>query len=118
MRVLAAVVVLMAAACSVGGPTTLPMQIEAVQVRVAESTPPQVTASVRGIIPDACSSFGSVHQQRDGNAIRLTITVRRLDEMACAPRIEIFARDVPLDGPFPAGVYSVSVNGFVTAFVV
>lgn len=106
------------ASCASTGPSgmTHPMQIEDVSVSVAKSLPPQVTAHVRGIIPDGCSALGDIRQERDGSTVRLTITVRRISDGPCIQRVEFFERDLRLEGPFPAGHYVLRVNDLVREF--
>jgi hypothetical protein len=115
--VLAAV---LAGACSAAGPseTIHLMQIEEVDVRIAESEPPQAFAHVRGIIPDGCSVLDAIAQERSGNRVTVTITVRRTTDGPCVQVIETFERDLRLEGAYPAGRYTVRVNDVARDFEV
>lgn len=107
-----------AAACG-ASPTaaveTRLLQVERVEVRVAESFPPQVTAEFRGILPDGCSSLGPTSQERQGNTILVTVTTLRSGEI-CTQVIQIVDQQVRLQGDFPAGSYVVRVNGMEARF--
>ena len=110
----------LAAACSPTRPsdTIHLMQIEDVDVRVAESAPPQAFAHVRGVIPDGCSVLDAIEQQRSGNTVTVTITVRRTTDGPCIQVIEIFERELRLEGAYPSGRYTVRVNDVVRGFEV
>src|SRR5687767_9710220 len=88
-----------------------PMPIEAVDLRVAESSPPLVFAHVRGYLPDACAHLDAIEQRTFGNDVIVTITIRRPNELACAQVIGLYEHDIPLAGPFSPGRYRVVVNG-------
>lgn len=103
-------------ACFSPSDITHPMQIEEVTVTVADARPPQVNARVRGIIPDGCSELAAIDQDREGNTITLSITVRRTSDGPCIQRIEIFERDLRLEGAFPPGRYVLRVNDVVRDF--
>ena len=120
MRAFIVAAAVLAGACSAAGPsdTIHLMQIEAVDVRIAESEPPQAFARVRGVIPDGCSVLDEIAQQRSGNTVTVTITVRRTTDGPCIQVIEVFERDLRLDGVFPAGRYTVRVNDVVREFEV
>lgn len=108
-------------ACGAAGPTaaveTRLLQVERVQVRVAESLPPQVTAEFRGILPDGCSSLGAISQERQGNTIVVTVTTLRSGEV-CTQVIQIVDQQVRLQGDFPSGSYVVRVNGMEARFTI
>ena len=60
-----------------------PIQIDQVEIRLAESFPVQVFAHVRGVIGDGCSSVLPVTQQRDGNTVTLSINRQRPADAIC-----------------------------------
>ena len=110
----------LAGACSTTGPseTVTYMPIEAVDVRIAESFPPQPFAHVRGVIPDGCSALDAIEQSRAGSAITVTITVRRTAEVPCIQVVQPFERNLRLEGAFPAGRYTLRVNDVARDFEV
>lgn len=87
------------------------MPIEAVDLRVAESSPPLVFAHVRGYLPDACAHLDSIEQRMAGNDVIVVIRIRRPNELACAQVVGVYEHDIPLVGPFTSGRYRVLVNG-------
>jgi hypothetical protein len=91
------------------------LQVERVEVRIAESSPPQVTAEFRGILPDGCSSVGAISQERQGNTIVVTVTTLRTGEI-CTQAIQVVDQQVRLQGDFPAGTYVVRVNSMEARF--
>ena len=111
---------LAAGACVMNAPSEIvhDMQIEDVSVRFEPSAPPRPVAHIRGIIPDGCSTLNAVEQTRtgNGNTILVRVTLIRPTEAACVQVIEIFERDVPLEGAFPPGNYLVLVNGVAREF--
>ena len=123
MRSLAGLLLTVVAGCGSGPAapdvTSHAMQIESVDVLVAESSPPQVSARVRGIIPDGCSRAGVVALSRAGNAITLSVFVDRENAgQPCIQIIEVYDRVHRLPGDFPPGHYTLTVNGVIRAFVI
>lgn len=122
MRSAACLLVAVLAACGTAPTaphgTRHPMQIESVEVLVAESFPPQVSARVVGIIPDGCSRAGNVSLTRIGNAITLDLFVHREGNGPCIQVIAIYDRVHRLPGEFPPGRYSLTVNGVIREFVI
>ena len=53
------------------------MRIEAVDLRVAESSPPLVVARVRGIVPDSCSRRVSIEQRPYSTGVQVMVWVLR-----------------------------------------
>jgi len=51
---------------------------------IRESFPPQISANVRGTLPDSCTEIAEITQSRDGNAIAVTIPTVRDPEALCA----------------------------------
>jgi hypothetical protein len=86
-----------------------------IDVRIAESFPPQVFASVRGELPDPCHAIDEVTQERRDDVITVAITLRRSDAV-CPAVIVPVERTVRLEGPLPAGSYVLRVNGLETRF--
>src|SRR5688500_10181941 len=54
-------------------PPRVGMQIESVELHVAETSPPRVIARVRGILPHGCAHAGPVEQFPFRNGVAVTI---------------------------------------------
>jgi hypothetical protein len=98
--------------------TIEPIQIEQVEVRIAESFPVQVFAHVRGIVGDGCSSVLPVEQKREGNTITLTINRQRPTDAICTQIAKIYEETIRLEGDFPVGEYTLKVNSVTQTFTV
>lgn len=95
-----------------------PIQIDQVEVRIAESFPVQVFAHVTGFIGDGCSSALPVEQKREGNTITLTINRQRPTDAICTQIAKIFDENIRLAGDFPPGEYTLKVNTVTQTFTV
>ena len=95
-----------------------PIQIDQVEVRVAESFPVQVFVHVTGVIGDGCSSVLPVEQKREGNTITLIINRQRPAEAMCTMIAKIYDENIRVDGNFPPGEYTLKVNSVTQTFVV
>jgi hypothetical protein len=93
-----------------------PVQIENVEVRVLESSPPQAVAHVEGVLGDGCSEVHSVEQARSGNVVELTILRQRPRDAICTMILRAYIADSPLRGTFPPGRYVLRVNGVESEF--
>jgi hypothetical protein len=93
-----------------------PIQIDRVEVRVLESSPPQATARVEGVIGDGCSELHSESQSRTGNTVTLTILRARPRGAICTQQAKLYAADVSLQGQYPPGDYVLRVNGVEEKF--
>jgi inhibitor of cysteine peptidase len=93
------------------------LTVSQVDVIIQESFPPQIIAKVDGWLPDGCSEVGDITQQRNGRAIDVTITIRRLTTGACIAIAPQVSRSIRLNGSFAeSGTYTVRVNGIEKAF--
>ncbi len=93
------------------------LTVSKVDVLILESFPPQIVAKVEGWLPDGCSEVGDITQQRDGFAIDVTITIRRLSTGACIAIAPQVSRNIRLNGSFAeSGAYAVRVNGVEKTF--
>jgi hypothetical protein len=91
--------------------------VENVSLQIMESFPVQVTALVRGTLPDACSFIEAIQQQREGEVLKVTLSVARRPDMRCAPQSTPFEQNIPLDVlGLPAGQYIVDVHGLRSIF--
>lgn len=93
-----------------------PIQIDQVNVRIAESFPVQVFAHVTGVIGDGCSQVLPAEQKRDGNTITITINRQRPADAMCTQIAKIYEETVRLTGDFPPGDYIVKVNAVTRTF--
>jgi hypothetical protein len=100
------------------GPDTLvePIQIDSVDVRILESSPPRAVAHVEGVVGDGCSELYSVNQTRSGNMATVTILRQRPKDAVCTQIAKLYNADIPLEGTFPAGRYVLMVNSFEKVF--
>jgi inhibitor of cysteine peptidase len=94
------------------------LTVEKVDVRIMESFPVQVTASVTGYLRDSCEALGATTQSRSGNTITVTIATERdnTTERVCLHVISPVTQDVRLAGAFTTGTYVVRVNGVEQTF--
>jgi len=93
------------------------LTVESVEVRILESFPVQVSASVSGYLRDGCETLGATTQSRSGNTITVTIaTDRDTSDRACIQVISRVQQDVRLEGAFPSGTYVLRVNGLERTF--
>ena len=76
----------------------------------------QVHAVVRGTLPDSCTEVGPISQERSGNAFTVTIPTTRDPLVLCAQALVPVEVTVSLDGDFPSGEYTVTVNGVTEMF--
>ena len=108
------------AACSMPGSSTPRGQltIDAVEVRIAESYPVQVFVNVTGSLGDGCTSLGAITQQRSGNTIDVTMQTNHTGAEVCTAIAQLIDENIKLEGEFPAGSYTVRVNGVERAFQV
>jgi len=93
-----------------------PIQVDSVDVRVMESSPPRATAHVQGVLGDGCASLHSEEQQRSGNTVTLTILRERPRDAICTQIAKLYDAEIALDGGFPPGQYLLRVNGVERAF--
>jgi hypothetical protein len=114
------IVILLLSACgtSTGGPTSGLAQIDSVDVRVAESFPPQVFVHIRGTLGDGCTSLGTISQERKDNAITVTVRTNHSGADACTAIATLLDETIRLDGDFGPGQYTVTVNGVVQTFTI
>lgn len=107
------------AACSnPAGPDIVvePIQVDRVDVRILESSPPQAAAHVVGVIGDGCATLQSVRQARSGNTVTVTILRQRPRVAVCIQIALLYDAVIPLEGQFPPGTYLLRVNGVERTF--
>lgn len=95
---------------------TEPIQIDRVDVLILESSPPQVTVRVEGVLGDGCATLHSVGQQRSGNTVTVTILRERPREAVCTQIAKLYDDVIRLEGQFPPGDYLLRVNSVEKTF--
>jgi hypothetical protein len=91
--------------------------VEEVEIVTRESFPVQVSAIVRGYLPDACTEISRVTSDQDGETFNITVATARPKDTACAEVIQSYEETVPLDVlGLTAGVYTVDANGVTATF--
>jgi hypothetical protein len=98
--------------------TIEPIQIDRVEIRIADSLPSQVVAHVTGVVGDGCSSVQPVKQARDGHTLTLTINRQRRTDAVCTEIAKLYEENIRLEGEFPAGEYVLKVNSVTQTFTV
>ena len=100
-----------------GEPTmsTVRLQVQTVEVLIAESFPPQVSAHVTAIIPDSCTKAREPEISRDGSTITLTVIGERPDGVACAQVTSTYDKTIPL-GTLDPGHYTLHINDVTKEF--
>ncbi len=98
-----------------------PAVLDSVLVRPArtaaapgEAVPVEVL--VKGALPDACSALNPPEQSRAANLVAVTLTMRRPRETACAQVVRPFRFYLPLEGTYPPGAYTLTLNGAAYPF--
>jgi len=77
-----------------------------------------VEVLVKGAFPDACSELHEVTQQRAGNLVLVTLTMRRPQGVVCARVLRPYRFYLDLEGRFVTGSYSLRLNEESHAFEV
>jgi hypothetical protein len=96
-----------------------PAPIEGVEIRVAESFPPQYFAHVAFGLPNSCVEPGGYEVEREGKTIRIKVSVLRPSgDVICAMVYGTASYDIALGSDFQSGeTYTVDVNGTKQTFV-
>jgi len=97
-------------------PVVDPIQIDSVDVRILESSPPQAVAHVQGLLGDGCSELHSLTQSRSASTITVTILRQRPRDAICTQIAKLYEADIPLEGQYPPGRYVLRVNAFEKVF--
>jgi hypothetical protein len=77
-----------------------------------------VEVLVKGSFPDSCSELHDVVQQRAGNLILVTLTMRRPMGAVCASVMRPYRYYLDLEGNYTAGSYSLKLNESSHPFVI
>ncbi|MBM3124454.1 MAG: hypothetical protein FJZ87_05180 [Chloroflexi bacterium] len=88
-----------------------PAFVESTEVLILESYPPQFTLAIKGDLPTPCHKLRIAANPPDSEN-RILVEVYSLVDVktTCIAMLESFEVNYPL-GSFPAGTYSVWVNG-------
>lgn len=76
----------------------------------------EVELLIKGAFPDACSELHSVEQQRTGNLLEITLTMRRQRGAVCASVLRPYRFYLTLDGTYTPGSYRIQLNDGVHTF--
>lgn len=91
--------------------------VEEIGVALLESFPVQVTVTVRGYLPDGCTTIGRSEQFVDGYTISVTLYTVRPAEAMCTQALVPYEETIALNVlGLPAGDYTVDVNGVQDGF--
>lgn len=86
--------------------------IDTVNIVIAESSPVQVNAVVKGTLPDGCVKIERIGQERGDYTILATIITSRQPDAGCIAQLQSFEQVLPLDvSDLPPGTYTVTVQG-------
>ncbi len=95
--------------------------VERVEVRVAESFPPQYFVGIVSRQANSCVSFDSVDVRRDGSTVHVQVwnlVPRDTSGLLCAQVVSTTEHNVALGTEFVQGeTYTVLVNGVTETFV-
>jgi len=94
-----------------------PIQIESVDVRIAESYPPQLFADVTGWVGDGCTVAREPEITREGNTITVTILSERERDAICTQILMGYQKSIAL-GSVEPGEWTVKVNDYVQTVTV
>lgn len=93
-----------------------PVQVTGVDVRIAESFPPQGFAEVTGVLGDGCTEALEPTVQRDGDTITVTILSQRPRDAICTMIAKEYRETVPLGSLEPGRQYTLRVSDYATVF--
>jgi hypothetical protein len=86
-------------------------ELDSLDLLVTRIFPLQVSALIRGTLPDECTYPDTVTKERSGTLFVLTVTILRNPAIVCSGTKKTFEYLVPLlTANLPAGIYKVSVN--------
>jgi hypothetical protein len=91
-----------------------PVQVTGVDVRIAESFPPQGFAEVTGVLGDGCTEALEPTVQRDGDVITVTILSQRPRDVICTMIAKEYRETVALGALEPGKQYTLRVNDYET----
>jgi inhibitor of cysteine peptidase len=91
--------------------------IHEVEIMIAESYPEQVIVYIKGGLPDGCAEFNDLVTEINGDAVNITVTIKRPKDAVCPAIYGYFEKNVNIGSNFLRGQdYTVNVNGFTAQF--
>jgi hypothetical protein len=102
-------------------PERRPAQVDSLALSVADSFPLQVTVSLAGVLPDACTELEALLQRFDpeSRTYRLELTSRRDPGAACAQVVSEYAISVPLlKAGLASGEFRVEAHDRTASFAI
>lgn len=99
---------------------SVPAPIDAVDIRVMESFPPQYMLHVVSGLPSGCARFERYVVDRKGDTIEVTVTnlVPADENVVCTAIYGQVESNIPLGSDFQSGkTYTVKVNDVIKTFV-
>jgi inhibitor of cysteine peptidase len=91
--------------------------VDSIELLLMESFPLQMSALVRGNLPDGCTEISHSEQTREEDVIRIDLFTRRPADAICTQVLVAYEESVRVDIlGLPAGEYVVSVNGVEASF--
>ncbi len=106
-----------AATPGAGASGAVSLVIDSVQVTLLDSSPVQVTASVRGSLLNNCTRIEQVTQTREGTTFHLAVQSKTSGGADCTKETLNFEEKVSLDvAGLPAGTYTVEASGKTGTF--
>jgi inhibitor of cysteine peptidase len=91
--------------------------VDSVELLMMESFPLQMSAIVRGNLPDGCTEISHWELMREVTAIRITLFTCRPADAICTQALVAYEESIPVDIlGLPAGEYVVSVNSVEATF--
>ena len=93
--------------------------IEAVEMRIAESFPPQYFVGVTSGLPSGCAKFDHYTVERDGDTIKITVwnTMPSDQRVACTMIYGYVQHNITLGSDFQSGkTYQLKVNDVTKSF--
>lgn len=85
--------------------------VENINVNIMESFPVQISLDVSGFQPDGCDLPVMIEQAREGSTVTVEIYRNLPPDTFCPMNIVPFEQNIPLDGGFEPGTYTIIVNG-------
>ena len=86
--------------------------------QTARGTDVAVEVLIKGAFPDSCAQLHDVVQQRAGNLVLVTLTMRRPQGAICASVMRPYRFYLTLNGSFSPGPYSLKLDDVSHPFVV
>ena len=91
--------------------------IHEVTVYFMESNPVQVGVHIKGGLSDGCTIFHDAVVTREGDTVKIQVTVQRPEGVACPAVYTYFEENLNLGSGFTVGTtYTLKVNDYTTTF--